>query len=64
MLAGGKTTKLELPELRGETIRFALTAGPGRHVFSGRVSGDTMQGTVELGAGKGTARWTATRIGA
>lgn len=60
-LAGGRTTKLELPELRGETIRFALTAGAGRHVFSGRVNGDTMQGTVELATGKGAARWTATR---
>ena len=62
-LAGGRRTKVELPELRGETIRFALTAGPGRHVFSGRVNGDTIQGTVELATGKGTARWTATRIG-
>lgn len=61
-VAAGRSTKLELPELRGETIRFALTAGPGRHVFAGRVSGNTMQGTVELATGKGTARWTATRI--
>lgn len=63
-LAAGRSTKLELPELRGETIRFGFAAGPGRHVFSGRVSGNTMQGTVELGVGKGAARWTATRIGA
>lgn len=61
-VAGGRSTKLELPELRGEAIRFALTAGPGRHVFAGRVSGNTMQGTVELATGKGTARWTASRI--
>ncbi|OGA54574.1 MAG: hypothetical protein A3F74_22270 [Betaproteobacteria bacterium RIFCSPLOWO2_12_FULL_62_58] len=63
-LAGGRSTKLDLPGLRGEAIRFALTAGAGRHVFSGRVSGDTMQGTVELATGKGAARWTATRTGA
>ncbi|OGA38222.1 MAG: hypothetical protein A3G24_16530 [Betaproteobacteria bacterium RIFCSPLOWO2_12_FULL_62_13] len=61
-LAGGKSTKIELPQLRGEAIRFALNAGAGRHVFSGRVSGDSMQGTVELGTGRGTVRWTATRV--
>jgi SAM-dependent methyltransferase len=60
-LAAGKSEKLEAAELRGEGIRFAFNAGPGRHVFRGRVTGDTMQGTVELGTGKGTARWTAKR---
>jgi phospholipid N-methyltransferase len=64
VLAGGKSTKLELPHLRGDEIRFAVSAGAGRHVFSGRVSGDTMEGKVELGTGKGAARWTATRTGA
>lgn len=62
--AGGKSTKLELSQLRGEEIRFAVNVGPGRHVFNGRVSGNTMEGKVELGTGKGTARWTATRFGA
>jgi hypothetical protein len=55
--------KLELPQLRGEEIRFALSAGRGRHVFTGRVNGNTMEGKVELGTGKGTARWSATRAG-
>ena len=59
--AAGRSEKLDLTELRGEAVRFAFTAGPGRHVFSGRVTGDTMQGTVELATGKGTARWTAKR---
>ncbi|MBI4206425.1 MAG: methyltransferase domain-containing protein [Betaproteobacteria bacterium] len=62
--AGGKSTKLELSSLRGEEIRFAVNAGAGRHVFSGRVSGNRMEGKVELGTGKGAARWTATRVGA
>jgi SAM-dependent methyltransferase len=60
-LAGGRSEKLEVTELRGEAIRFAFSARPGRHVFNGRVTGDTMQGTVQLGTGKGTARWTAKR---
>jgi phospholipid N-methyltransferase len=63
-VARGKRMKVELPQLRGEEIRFALNAGAGRHVFYGRVSGDTMEGKVELGTGKGTARWIATRTGA
>jgi len=62
-VAGGKSMKIELPQLRGEDIRFALNAGAGRHVFNGRVNGNTMEGKVELGTGKGTARWTATRSG-
>lgn len=62
-LAGGKSMKIEIPELRGEEIRFAVNAGAGRHVFFGRVSGDTMQGRVQLGTGKGTLRWSATRAG-
>jgi hypothetical protein len=32
-------------------------------VFSGRVNGDAMEGKVQLGTGKGTVRWTATRVG-
>ena len=60
-LAAGRSEKLEHTELRGEVIRFAFNAGPGRHVFRGRVTGDTMQGTVDLGTGRGVARWTARR---
>lgn len=63
-VVGGKNMKLELPQLRGEEIRFMVNAGAGRHVFNGRVSGDTMEGKVKLGSGKGSARWSATRIGA
>jgi len=62
-LMGGKRTKIELPQLRGEEIRFAFSTGPGRHVFYGRVSGNAMEGKVQLGTGKGTARWTAARVG-
>ena len=61
-VAAGRAERLELAELRGETIRFAFNAGPGRHLFRGRVAGDTMQGTVDLASGKGTARWSAKRL--
>ena len=59
---GGKGTKLTYTQLRGEEIVFALPAVGGRYLFKGRVAGDTMEGTVEVASGKGTARWTATRI--
>ncbi|MBI4194265.1 MAG: methyltransferase domain-containing protein [Betaproteobacteria bacterium] len=62
-LAGGRNVKVELPQLRGETIRFALASGPGRHVFNGRVTGNSMQGTVDLASGRSLARWSATRLG-
>jgi SAM-dependent methyltransferase len=60
-LAGGKSEKLELAELQGESVRFAINAGAGRHVFRGRVAGNTMRGTVDLGTGKGAAQWSAVR---
>ncbi|MGQ0522571.1 MAG: class I SAM-dependent methyltransferase [Betaproteobacteria bacterium] len=61
-LANGKSVNLEIPQLRGEEIRFAVNAGTGRHVFFGRVRGHAMEGKVQLGTGKGTARWSATRV--
>ena len=60
--ADGKGTKLTFTLLRGEEITFAMPAAGSRHVFKGRVSGESMEGTVELAGGKGSARWTATRV--
>jgi phospholipid N-methyltransferase len=54
--------KLAQARLQGEEISFALPLGVGRHLFRGRVSGDAMEGSVELAGGKGMARWSATRI--
>ncbi|HJQ64131.1 MAG TPA: methyltransferase domain-containing protein [Burkholderiales bacterium] len=62
-LAAGKAMQLEVPHLRGDEIRFAIGAGAGRRVFQGRVNGDAMDGKVQLGTGRGAARWTATRVG-
>jgi phospholipid N-methyltransferase len=54
--------KLVSTVLNGENISFTLPAGGGREVFKGRVSGDTMEGMVELPGGKGAAKWTAARV--
>jgi hypothetical protein len=59
---GGRGTQLTQTRLHGEEISFALPAGGGRHLFRGRVGGDAMEGSVELAGGKGTAKWTASRI--
>lgn len=54
--------KLTQSSLRGEAITFAFPASGGRHLFKGTVSGDKMEGNVELAGGKGTAKWSATRV--
>lgn len=59
---GAKGVRLTQSHLQGETISFAFPAGGDRHRFKGRVSGNTMEGTVELAGGKGAAKWTATRL--
>jgi hypothetical protein len=59
--ADAKGNKLTVTNLRGEDIAFALPTAGSRYLFRGRVSGETMTGTVETTAGK-TVRWTAQRI--
>lgn len=59
---GAKGVRLTESRLHGEDISFAFPAGGDRHRFKGRVSGNTMEGTVQLAGGKGVARWTATRV--
>ncbi|HKA42745.1 MAG TPA: methyltransferase domain-containing protein [Burkholderiales bacterium] len=60
--ADAKGAKLFSTQLRGEDIAFSLPAGAGvRQVYKGRVGGDNMEGTVDLGGGK-IARWTAQRV--
>jgi hypothetical protein len=58
--SAGSTLKLRDAVLRGEQLEFALTSHGTRQLYTGRVNGDAMQGTVDLGRGK-TARWTAVR---
>ena len=60
--AGFKGAKLTQSRLHGDEISFAFTSGGDRHLFRGRISGETMEGTVQLAGGKGAARWTATRV--
>jgi hypothetical protein len=60
--AAGRTMKVNVGGLRGEDIQFTVNDGAARRQFRGKVAGDAMQGTVDLGGGK-TARWTARRAG-
>ena len=60
--SGVKGTKLTQSRLSGEQISFAFAAGSDRHLFRGRVSGETMEGMVLLAGGKGTVKWSATRV--
>jgi len=49
------------PSLRGDAIRFAFVDAAGvRREFTGKVSGNAMEGTVRADGGA-EGRWTATR---
>ena len=56
----GRSIKLTETGVSGRDIRFVRNDGSGRQVFSGRVDGNRMEGTVELRGGK-TASWRAVR---
>ena len=53
-------TDLRETRLNGTEISFVLPLGPGNGRFSGRVDGDLIEGTVNLGGGK-VVRWRALR---
>lgn len=59
--ATGKPVKLTTSTLRGDEIRFTLMDGAVRRSFKGTATGESMQGTVDLGGGR-TAKWTARRV--
>lgn len=56
----GRNVEIQQQKLRGLDIGFTVVAGNARQIFRGRVTGDGMEGMVDLGGGK-SARWTATR---
>ena len=62
---GGRPGRLENGRMRGDEIRFMLTAELDgrtvRHEFGGRVSGDEISGKAKL-AGGGELDWKATRV--
>ena len=64
----GREAKIESAELRGDAIRFASTieikGRPVRHLFDGRISGDTIEGEVSLTGARiqGAHQWSATRV--
>ena len=61
---GGKPARVEEGRMRGDEIRFMLTAQAEgrtlRHEFRGRVEGDTIKGNAKL-QGDGESQWNATR---
>lgn len=59
---GLKGVRLSQSNLQGEDISFAFPVRGDRHRFKGRISGNSMEGTVELAGDKGSAKWTASRV--
>ena len=66
---GGRTVKLQEARLSGEDLRFTFTAdvngAPVKHEFSGKVEGDSINGSVVLSGARvqGQQEWNARRSG-
>jgi hypothetical protein len=64
---GGHSVKLQDAKLSGDQITGSFTAdvngGPLKHVFAGRVTGGTIEGSVTLAGNRmqGQYGWNATR---
>jgi len=59
---GSKGGRLGRSRLLGEEITLSLPAGGDYHLFTGKVTGGTMEGVAQLAGGKGTAKWTGVRL--
>lgn len=64
-VVGGKSARIEGGRMRGDEIRFMLTAELGgrqvRHEFTGRAAGDVISGKVKLDGGSELS-WNAVRV--
>jgi hypothetical protein len=66
---GRRTARLNNARLRGDGLRFSFTADvnglPVRHEFTGRVNGETINGSARLSGARlqGQHEWNARRIG-
>ena len=64
-VVGGKPARIEGGRMRGDEIRFVLTADLGgrqvRHEFTGRAAGDVISGKVKLDGGSELS-WNAVRV--
>ena len=58
---GNRPLRPQAVSLRGDEFGFMLPEGRGVARFNGRVSGEAMEGMVELPGGKAPVKWTATR---
>jgi hypothetical protein len=57
----GKPVQFSNGKLRGETVSFRIEDAGTPRDFTGRVSGDRMEGTLKTASGE--TKWTATRVG-
>lgn len=67
MRAAGQQTPVEQASLRGDQLSFVVTlpykGAPLRHIFTGKVAGDAIEGNVQLAGPRlhGAVEWSATR---
>ena len=62
--ADNKALLVRNGKLRGDAITFAVSEdGKSIREFTGRVSGDRMEGTTKTAGAAGEAKWTAVRVG-
>ena len=59
---GARSVPFSYSRLQGDQITFAFPARRDRPVFTGRVAGETMEGTVRLAGARAPVMWTATRV--
>ena len=64
MTIAGRPVRPQFLSLRGADLTFALPEGKGLARYSGRVNGDTMDGSVEQPGAKAPGHWSAQRIAA
>jgi hypothetical protein len=58
--ARGRTARVSSGRLRGNEVEFTVSESGEPRLFKGEVTGETMQGSVDLGGGR-IARWRATK---
>lgn len=63
--SGNRAVVIRDGKVRGDTIAFSVNEDEKtRRDFTGRVSGDRMEGTTKLAGSTGELKWTAVRLGA
>jgi len=60
-ITSGKPVRVQYASLRGNDFTMAVPDGKGVARYTGRVNGDSIEGSVDFAGNKPAARWTATR---